>query len=141
MNSLSWLIYWIGMVDGVNSFAEWLAIPGTISLVIVLIYWIFINGAAVSNMPHSEPQKKQFEVIWHWWSVGKNIALTIWLVGWFLIIVVPSRQTLLLIAGSQMSETILKSDAVQTVVNPGIDLLKTWIATETAKLKAPASKQ
>lgn len=139
MNSLSWLIYFIGMVDGINQFALWLAIPGTIGLAIVIVIWIIIHCVEVDTVAGRNGETataiKELENIWKWWRVGKNLALTCWLIGWVMIITIPSRQTLLLIAGSQITETVLKSEAVQSVVNPGVDLLKTWIGEETAKLK------
>jgi hypothetical protein len=139
MNSLSWLIYFIGMVESIGYFALWLAIPGTLGLCAVLIIWMVLNGCQIGSTPMNERDAKQYEIAWHWWSVGKNIALVVWLIGWMMIIFIPSRQSLILIAGSEIGQQMVQSKAVQDVVNPGMDLLKTWITTETTKLKESVS--
>ena len=57
---------------------------------------------------------------------------------WWLIlfvIVLPDRQTILTIVAAQYAENIAKSEKVQTVVDPAIDLLKAWIVEETNHLK------
>jgi hypothetical protein len=43
---------------------------------------------------------------------------------------------MLLIAASQVGERVLSSESVQSVVDPSVDLLRTWITQETNRLRA-----
>lgn len=43
----------------------------------------------------------------------------------------PSRQTVLLIAASEIGERIVTSERAQSVIDPSVDLLKTWMQRET----------
>ena len=52
----------------------------------------------------------------------------------------PSNNTLMMIAASEVGERAIKSEAVSTIVDPSVELLKTWIAKETKNLKESASK-
>lgn len=49
--------------------------------------------------------------------------------------VLPDRNTVLLIAASQIGEKIVNNEKVQSVVDPSIDLLKTWMVQQTQNLK------
>lgn len=42
---------------------------------------------------------------------------------------------MILIAGSEMGQRVVQSEQVKGIVDPGLDLVKSWIAEETAKLK------
>jgi hypothetical protein len=42
-------------------------------------------------------------------------------------IVIPNRDTIMMIAASEYGETALKSDDVQEIVNPAKQILKKWI--------------
>lgn len=48
---------------------------------------------------------------------------------------VPSRQTVLLIAASEMGEQVLNHPRVNQVVDPGLELLTTWMQAETRALR------
>ena len=48
---------------------------------------------------------------------------------------VPSRQTVLLIAASEMGERVLNHPRVNQVIDPGIDLLTTWMEKEKHELQ------
>jgi hypothetical protein len=57
---------------------------------------------------------------------------------------VPSRQTVLLIAGSEMGERVLNHPKFNQVVDPGLELVTTWMQKETAEIRRsmePAKKQ
>jgi hypothetical protein len=57
---------------------------------------------------------------------------------------VPSRQTVLLIAGSEMGERVLNHPRFNQVVDPGLELVTTWMQNETAEIRRsmdPTKKQ
>lgn len=126
MNNLSWLIYLIQLLDGLHGI-----ICGALMITIVF----FIGRCAIFAISEGDSCAKD----WPLWT--KRCAITVF-VCCVLHVAVPTKQTVLLIAGSQVGEMIVKSDAVQGVVNPGMNLLKTWINEETESLlpKAPANK-
>jgi len=56
--------------------------------------------------------------------------------------IIPNRETVLLIAASEIGDRVMNSekmakvgDRVGSVVDPGIDLLKTWIEQQTQTIK------
>jgi len=49
-------------------------------------------------------------------------------------IIIPSRRTIILIASSQYGEMVLNNPKINEIVDPSIDLLKTWIEKEKHNL-------
>jgi len=124
MNNLSWFIYLTQVVDNVGTAAAITLLLGGIGgLLIVPIF--------LSEFFDCEPAFTK-KVLWIYGAAMVLAAM----VACF----TPSRQTMLLIAGSEMGERFVKSETVNSVVNPGVDLLKTWIKRETEKLAKEASK-
>jgi hypothetical protein len=48
---------------------------------------------------------------------------------------IPSKNTLLLIAASEYGETLVKHENVSKIVDPSLEFLSTWIKQETESLK------
>lgn len=48
---------------------------------------------------------------------------------------IPSQRTLILIAGSEISERALSHERVQSVLDPSVELLQKWIEKETVRIK------
>lgn len=146
MNAISLLIYFVGVVDSVATLSFWLVVPGTIGVFAVLICWIVIGASEADEEYNSKHRKADdrdppydptsYGGTWKWWRKGRNVAFTVAIIGWLFAIFVPSRQTLILIAGSEIGGKVAQSEAVQSVVDPGLELVKTWIASETSKLKS-----
>lgn len=114
MNNLSWFIYLTQVVDAIGVLCAVTIVLGGIASIITLV---------IGHVEESERTT----------SLGKRILAGV-CVAAVVGTVVPSRQTMLLIAGSEMGERIVKSDAVKDIVNPGADLLKAWIKDETDKI-------
>lgn len=119
MNSLSWLIYLAQVLDGFR---------GLMLTMVILPIGFFLLRGAVYGISEGEA----FADNWGYWT--KRTAATSFIAA-VLFVFTPSKQTVILIAGSQLGEMAIKSDTVQGVVNPGIDLLKAWIKEETDNLK------
>ena len=113
MNTLSLVIYFIGMLDVVNIAIGWL-----IGVSIVMLFCM--AGAyflkSVNGINEVFPA-----LLW------KKTYISMLLVGIFLSAVVPSRTTALLIASSEIGERVLSSESVKSAIDPGADLLKTWM--------------
>lgn len=123
MNNLSWFIYLTQATDSIRD--------GIILLwwmtVLIFIVWA-CAGAFTSGIEEKETK------IMTTWKAAFRKAMIPMVIAVFVVAVIPSRQTMLLIAGSEMGERIVKSDAVKDIVNPGADLLKAWIKDETDKI-------
>lgn len=126
MNSLSWFIYLTQVTDSIGTGAAILGGVGLFSFVFVVmaIGWLVEDGKLTKAQAFSYGRTVFF------------VSVSLLTVSALL----PSRQTMLLIAGSEMGERLVKSESVNSVVNPGVDLLKTWIKRETEKLTKEASK-
>lgn len=124
MNNLSWFIYFAGIVDTISVWASFFAsVGGIMYLAFMLFISGFVGGFDPKSKEHDEVRGVRREI--------SIIALPILAVCIPIALFVPSRQTLILIAGSELGERAVKSEAVQSVVNPGMDLVKLWIKQET----------
>lgn len=129
MNSLSWLIYFIGVVGNLDWF---------FSTLTILLLLVCIGLVIAFFMMLDEDVGKEA-----WAKYRKCCLLFVpaFIVCFLISSLMPSRQTLILIAGSEIGQEVVQSKAVQDVVNPGMDLLKAWIATETTRLKDSVTKK
>lgn len=123
MNNLSWFIYATQIVDNLRALAGGFVFVGLMAggmsgFVCAMCYWHEDNSAPL------DVWRRQMR-----WLVPSLIFCA------FLLVATPSRQTMLLIAGSEMGERAVNSDAVTSIVNPGMDLVKLWIKQETDNLK------
>lgn len=136
MNSLSILIYLSGVTGTLAGFLTFVTIVFGVLGVVCLIVWLFshdetdasyrrLEGEALAC--RRETRKNSWK--WFWRFCGLFVfvgALTSF---------VPSRQTVLLIAASEMGERVLNYERVNQVIDPGIDLLKTWMEKEKMDLQ------
>ena len=145
MNNLSILIYLSGVTGTLASFLTFVTIVFGLLGVVCLIVWLVahdetdashrrLEGEALAG--RRETRKSSWK--WFWRFCGLFVF-----VG-SLCSFIPSRQTVLLIAASEMGERVLNHERVNQVIDPGIDLLKTWMEKEKLDLQksmqAPAGK-
>lgn len=123
MNSLSWFIYLTQTVDELRHCVVAIAIMTGIGFG----GWLFFGA-----MRRFLDDEDALLSAWRAWAL--KAALPILLVAALISVFVPSRQTMLLIAGSQLGERMVQSEEVKSVVNPGLDLLKGWMKSETERL-------
>ena len=115
MNSLSWMIYAIQIAGNITELSLFITIFGSVGIATACLFSYFEEA----------PQ-------WRQWVLSRMLPIVLVAVSIF--IFAPNRKTLLLIAASQYGEKLVQSDDVKSVVNPGIDLLKAWIKSETERL-------
>jgi hypothetical protein len=125
MNSLSWFIYLTQVVDSLRDAAQGVMVVGA-----------FLGIMGVIFLPMAM-DLLDWEVTPRQIIKPFVIAMAAAALAYSFI---PSRQTMVMIAGSEIGERFAKSDAVHDVVNPGVELLKTWIKRETEKLAKETSK-
>lgn len=141
MNSLSWFVYAIQFAEALSSFCilmAWL----TILVFVVRHVTVMFEASAIKlvldpNRSFHEDVLERDRLKMEYWR-EKRPSLKHY-AGVFLVLVatshfVPSRQTLLLIAGSEVGQRVATSSTMQSVVDPGLDLLKTWISAEKQRL-------
>ena len=70
-------------------------------------------------------------------SITKAIryVLIVEFITCLLFVFVPNRQTMILVAASEVGEKVLTNDKVTNIIDPSIDLLQTWIKNELTNLK------
>lgn len=139
MNNLSWFIYFVQLVDAATTVSIWaailvgahFAIRTAATVVRAESAWIECSGGARES-------REARASVWRAFQPRVFLHASLFLIFVTVSAIIPSRQTMLLVAGSEMGEQAIKSDAVQSVVNPGMDLVKLWIKQETDKLKKKA---
>lgn len=120
MNSLSWFIYLTQLVDNLSDIAQTTLIAGIIFGGFSLIFAPMILDLVDSEIPLRKA------------VIGFVTVMVVALIAY---IITPNRQTMIMIAGSEMGERIAKSGDVQSVVNPGMELIRKWIKQESDKIK------
>lgn len=124
MNNLSWVIYLIGVADSARS----AAIGILVICGMVTALGTILGPLILTYLNWDIDPKSLFKSARNWLGSIAVVCLII-------VIIAPSRQTLLLVAGSEMGQCVAASEAVQSIVDPGVELLRTWIAEETRRLK------
>lgn len=130
MNNISWFVYGVQIADNVGNVLVGLMVLAVAAVIPTIIQY-FARWPTYSSEDHSEANKVAITAFTRKALTYEAVAFVVCAA---LVVVLPSRQTLLLIAGSEMGERALKSDAVQDIINPGADLLKSWIKEETERL-------
>lgn len=137
MNSLSWLIYAAGVVQSANF------VVGSLVILILPLLTLFKMLGMFENTDYKfvkgEYSKVEMGEDKLPFSVRQLIAA--WFVLAFIGIITPSRQTVILIASSEYGEKILNNPKITEIVDPSIDLLKTWIEKEKKELLEEKDKK
>lgn len=132
MNNLSWLIYFSDIIGSVITWMAVFGVIGCIGCIAAFIWWLVIGlNPKDKDIQDSATFQKTFRRLFIWLFVCGVVLSTL----------LPSRQAIILMAGSQLGERLMKSEEVKGVVDPGLDLVKTWIAKEAAKIKDGEKKK
>lgn len=136
MNTLSWLIYIAGVTGTLSKFTIFIAVVlGVIALVFLIAAAVHTDETDSQSRPLPNDQiverRKVRNTCWKyfWWGF-----IGMWFVGGIASIM-PSRQTVLLIAASEIGETVINHQRVIGVLDPSIELLQTWIAQQTDTIR------
>jgi hypothetical protein len=135
MNSLSWLIYAANVAESLSGFLVF----------ITFLFGVAAFGAGIVGLVHmdeqpdfrplSEPSltlRRKRKVAAFKLSCALFAAMAIAGITTSLI---PNRQTVLLIAASEIGERVMTHQRVQDVVDPSINLLQTWIQQQTQQIQ------
>lgn len=131
MNSLSWFIYGVYLVNATN-----------ITIAFVLGVLFIVGMLKLFGVTQIQQYKKinesggDYSSNYGYVTVGDRISASIKsLVIWRSILAVvdifiPSKQTMILIAASEVGEKLADNQKVGQIIDPSLDLLKTWIEKE-----------
>ena len=114
MNNLSIVIYLADVIPSLGNLFGFLSfISGFIMLFATFAYFM--------SKDIGEKDKVDISVkIFHW-------AAVVFCVSIVPNVIIPRRDTIMMIAASEYGESVLKSDDVKEMVNPAKQILKNWI--------------
>lgn len=143
MNSLSFLIYFISVVESVHNGIGWILIP---AFILSLASLIAITIGKFSSM--DQDWRKSGD--WEGWSnitlpyikTTFQISLFIWLSMLVILTILPKKEYMIMIAASEIGERIIESpqgqsvvDGVTSLTSESTELLRSYIKLETTKIK------
>lgn len=142
MNSLSWLIYIANVSGSLGGFLVFLAtVCGITAVILTIITLCMLDATDYFGRPLPAHQLVNRDII----RKGSKKAAILTATGMFLFgtfsTLLPDRETVLLIAASQIGEKVVESQQVQGILDPSLDLLKTWIEQQTQSIKSQMSRQ
>jgi hypothetical protein len=115
MNNLSWLIYFSEVFGNISDIVQFIALVSFLAAVATgLVCWL----------------QNQVQYI----GPSFKYLIPMCIISTILFCIIPSQQTMILIDASQIGQAVATNPQVDSVVNPGITLLDTWIKSETKKL-------
>jgi formate hydrogenlyase subunit 3/multisubunit Na+/H+ antiporter MnhD subunit len=132
MNNLSWMIYLAGVSESLSGFFVFITVIFAILTAIATI-------VSVVNAVETDAYNRRYSdnTLTYKRSLKKSafkIAITAFIcmiIAGSTSALLPSRQTVLLIAASEIGERVVTSERAQSVIDPSVDLLKTWMQRET----------
>lgn len=125
MNKLSWLIYLSGSFDMLQ------AILQSILVVMTLLTLVSIIAASFSFADGREEEDAFYKI----WMKYIPKMLTSFGVMFLLLLVVPSGETVRLIAASEVGQQVLESKRVQGIVDPAVAYIEQWLKDHTLPKK------
>lgn len=134
LNGLSWLVYLIGVVDSVGFVLGLFAFISVISFLFFMVIYVLARVIDPEEWKGEVPFSQELVR----GTAVKMIGLSLFII--LLDVALPTRQTMILVAGSEIGERVVKSEQVKGIIDPATDLLKTWIEKETARFKKEATR-
>jgi hypothetical protein len=116
------MLYLASVAGSVAGFLTFLAIISGIGTAISMI------GSWIAK----ENERDELATEMHKWF---RRLLPSWLVISLLASIAPGRETMMLIAASEMGQRLVQSQQVQGIADPSLELLRTWIQRTTDDLK------
>lgn len=143
MNSLSWIIYVAGLVNPLGGFLAFFAVISGIFFVITMItatvfrfddsdssYRKYSNNELLNSAELSKKFRN--------WSFFSIIMMFVFGVS---SAAIPNRETVLLIAASEIGERVITNQNVSEIVGNSAQLLNTWIQDQRAQIERAASQR
>ena len=145
MNNLSWFIYLADLLPALSGLLHGLAISLFVVCAAITV-WALIKVGDLSDLInpkyHNVPQddvkikleNERTSVIKKSKILVASLFITA-LIGLGISTVLPSRSTIILIGASEFGERLVTNPSVNGIVDPSIELLKTWIEQQTKQIR------
>jgi hypothetical protein len=134
MNTLSWYIYLIGLVDSISIFFGMMMLFSTIASFVVFLSYVssveLLDEGDQRLLARRKLAASRFKIVASVFAISSLIC-----------IFTPSKRTLILIGASEFGERIVKSEAVNSIVDPSFNLLKAWIEEQTKNIEQRSNRR
>lgn len=124
MNNLSWFIYLTQVVPGLGQMFTGLAI--VLGTALALSFMVRVMS---SDEDDYEEELKPMLIKFHKYSTICGVVFAL------LAVSIPNRQTMILIAASEVGEKVYQSEKAKAILDPSVELLQEWIKKELTSLK------
>ena len=135
MNELSLLIYTAGVVNQVSNF---------FMLLMMLFAVAFVLLSFATMIAYVDSCERRISIDKTILSVLKKyliFLITSIIITGIISNILPSRETVILIAASELNEKIINSPKLQGTSDPSSDLLTLWIQEQTIQIKKNIDKK
>lgn len=134
MNSLSWLLYWSGVVGSLNSFLIFAASAFCVASVVTGAGFFICRCVAADNSKYKETAEV-YTTLSYTWRKFFLFFFPMFILFGVVANLVPDRRTMIMIASSEAAEKVINNEKVSKVIDPSIDLLKTYMEKEMLGLQ------
>lgn len=123
MNTLSWLIYLAEVLSSADHFAG--VVAGLAGILVILLgIGLFVFSDDDDDSANLTFVRKSFKTSVIVCSVASLFA-----------VILPSKQTIILIAASELGQTVIQSEGAQRVIDPSLRYVESWLNNEIARLQ------
>lgn len=131
MNSLSWFIYFIGVSSSISLFSFLVSMISLVVFLCICLAYI-LNRSDKFNEKEKHIYDEVSGPLYIYW---RKVSIIVFSVFITIHILLPGRQTLILIGASEFGERMINSDKGQRILDPSYQLLEMWINKEIESLK------
>ena len=134
MNNLSIIIYLADIIPSLGGLFTFLTIVSVITMAMSGFFYLFARSELQISIDHGHQKcaardKMNIELC----SKIFRYSIVVFSIASVPDIVIPKRDTIMMIAASEFGDTVLKSDDVKEIVNPAKQILKNWINDQLAQ--------
>ena len=128
MNMVSWFVYIADVIGNITLLLQWATSLCAITFVVTLCVKGINSEEPLSSLSFRDAQAQA-----RWDNFHKTAnkilkrTLVIVIVCASLVAVIPSKQTMYVIAASEVTERVITSEAVQSVVDPTLTLIRSYL--------------
>ena len=128
MNNLSTIIYLADIIPSFGGLFDFLTIASVFAMTMSGFYYLIFR-IDFNNQRCAIRDKMNMELC----SKIFRYSMVVFFIAVVPDIVIPKRDTIMMIAASEYGDTVLKSDDVREIVNPAKEILKNWINDQLAQ--------
>lgn len=142
MNSLSWFVYLAGVVNGVSTLFLFMCVVLLIGAAIgTVVYWAECSDTIVKfdkwEFESADSSTKVDSAIRFLLGVRtfRNACLAMGISFGLLSILVPDRQTVIMIGASEFGQRVIEAETTQRLLDPSVSYIENWLRQEIEKMR------